>query len=88
MWSIQKAAGTRLLHDLCTCVATHATEAIIAEDDGAVFHSSIGDYEFAICKKQKHPINTSVTVLKTTLEGAKNSGANKHLNRIQAMEHV
>lgn len=45
---VQEAAGARLLHHLGPAVATHPTEAVITEDDGAVLHLSVGDDELAI----------------------------------------
>lgn len=47
--SIQKVTRARLLHDLSTGVTTHVAEAVIAEDDRAVFDSCICDDKFATC---------------------------------------
>lgn len=53
MWSVQEAAGTRLLHHLSPGVTAHPTEGIVAEDDGAVLHLRVGDNKLAICGKKK-----------------------------------
>lgn len=53
MWSVQEAAGTRLLHHLSPGVTTHPTEGIVAEDDGAVLHLRVGDNKLSICGKKE-----------------------------------
>lgn len=45
---IQEAAGTRLLHHLSTCIATH--ESITTDDDGTVLYMCIGYDKFTICQ--------------------------------------
>ena len=50
--SVQEVACARLLHDLGTCVTTHAAEAIVAEDDGAVLHPCVGDDELATWRQR------------------------------------
>lgn len=53
MWSVQEAAGTRLLHHLSPGVTAHPTEGIVAEDDGAVLHLRVGDDKLSICGKKE-----------------------------------
>lgn len=47
--SVQEVTCAWLLHDLSPWVATHVAEAIVAEDDGAVLHSCVGDDKLATC---------------------------------------
>lgn len=54
MWSVQEAAGTRLLHHLSPGVTAHPAEGVITEDDGAVLHLRVGDNKLSIFgRKQK-----------------------------------
>lgn len=53
VWSVQEAAGARLLHHLSPQVAAHLAEGIVAEDDGAVLHLRVGDDELSIFGKEK-----------------------------------
>lgn len=51
--SVQEVTGARLLHDLCPRVTTHVAEAIVAEDDGAVLHSCIGNDKLTTCDEKR-----------------------------------
>lgn len=48
MRPVQEAAGAGLLHNLGTRVAAHATEGVVAENNGTVFHTCVGDDELTV----------------------------------------
>lgn len=53
MRPIQEVTGARFLHDLGPRVATHVTEAIVTEDDGAVLHPRVGYDKLSTCIRVK-----------------------------------
>lgn len=53
MRPVQEVTGARFLHDFGPRVAAHMTEAIVAEDDGAVLHPRVGYDKLSTCIKVK-----------------------------------
>lgn len=47
--AVEEVAGARLLHDVRPGEAGHLAEAVVAVDDGTVFHPGVGYYEFTVC---------------------------------------
>lgn len=51
--SVEKVTGAGLLHNVWSGETSHLAKAIVAVDNCTVLDSSIGNYEFLICKTNK-----------------------------------
>lgn len=78
MRPIQEAAGTWFLHHLSTCVATHVTESIIAEYNGAVLYPCIGYDEFTICQDIAEALKLYSTMFNQILFSGKSEMKSEH----------